>query len=296
MNIKNPKASILIVTMFLLIITWLIGVIVMVHVRSMLAFTNTFHDYQQAFYMANAGLETELVKSRYHGFGYEDSIESGSNTILENLSPSCLKKCWFSANLKTKSNILWQSEQITNNAIVCDQELSYKTDASKIISSLFLFEDEVSDSTKEWNLVSTKKLIPINSRNVLVHLYGWLLSNWFKLVFQAVGTGWEVSKYDKIIEKYPPIVSPMNLFTELDDPSVVEAFNDSSITQIRVKILNDLKVSWWVCFQSTAWTTKLPWFHQVITSVGSYNNTVVRLQAVQTNIPGDEQDLAGGTV
>jgi hypothetical protein len=59
----------------------------------MLAFTNTFHDYQQAFYMANAGLETELVKSRYHGFGYEDSIESGSNTILENLSPSCLKKC-----------------------------------------------------------------------------------------------------------------------------------------------------------------------------------------------------------
>jgi hypothetical protein len=30
--------------------------------------------------------------------------------------------------------------------------------------------------------------------------------------------------------------------------------------------------------------------------VGSYADTLVKLQAIQTSIPGDEQDLAGGTV
>jgi hypothetical protein len=69
------------------------------------------------------------------------------------------------------------------------------------------------------------------------------LSNGFKLVFQAVvGSGGEVSKYDRIIEKLPPINSPLNMFTELDDPNLIEAFNDPAISQIRIKILNDLKV------------------------------------------------------
>ncbi len=263
----------------------------------MLAFTNTFHDYQQAFYMANAGLETQLVKSRFHGFGYEDSIESGSMTVVKNLGSFCMKDCFFSASLKLKSNVLWWSEQVTSQATTCNQEIAYKTDANKLISSLFLFQDKTSNGAEEWNLVSDKSLQIINNRNVLIHLYGWLLSNGFKLVFQAVvGSGGEVSKYDRIIEKLPPINSPLNMFTELDDPNLIEAFNDPAISQIRIKILNDLKIAWWVCFQSANGTNPLPWFHQVITSVGSYADTLVKLQAIQTSIPGDEQDLAGGTV
>jgi len=246
--------------------------------------------------MANAGLETELVKSRFHGFAYEDSIDTGSTTVQTNLWLFCIKECNFTANLKLKSPILWWTEQVSTQATTCNQDIAYKTDSNKLISSLFLFQDATSNLEWEWNLVSTKSLQIINNRNILIYLYGGLLSNGFKLVFQAVWTGDEVSKYDRIIEKLPPITSPLNLFTELDDPNIVEAFNDPSISQIRIKILNDLKVAWWVCFQSENGTNPLPWFHQVITSIGVYADTVVKLQAVQTNIPWDEQDLAGATV
>lgn len=286
MRTPNPQWSILIVTLFLLIITWLIGIIVMVYIRSMLAFTNTFHDYQQAFYIANAGLELQLVKARNHGFGYEDTVKMDSVTVTKNIGDMCLKECAFGSDLKTKSYVLGQAQHISSNTTTCIQDIWYTTDSDKIISSLFLFQDTTTDPENEGDLVSTKKLTSINNTNIKIFVYG--LSS-YRLALQATSSSGEVSNFDKIEELTQPEIALLDY-----QASFLNKIPDDY--QIRVKIINDLKQTGTVCFQSTAGNLKLPWFHQVITSLGSYNKTSVRLQAIQTNIPGDEQDLAWGSV
>lgn len=283
---KNPKWSILIIVLFLLIVTSLIGVIVMVYVRSMLAFTNRFHDYQQAFYMANAWLELELVKIRNHAFGYQEKIETGSQTVIKNFSNNCIKECTFEAYLKTNSFVLGQKEQISNSPIVCSKEIWYATDGNKLITSLFLFEDATTDPEKEWLLISDKTTKAIKNTNISIFTY-WLSS--YRLALQATSLSGESSPYDKIETLNQPVI-------RLLDYQASFMNNISDKDQIRVKIINDLKQSWSVCFQSTAGTVTLPWFHQVINSIGRYGDVFVQLRAIQTNIPWDEQDLAGWSV
>lgn len=258
----------------------------MVYIRSMLAFTNTFHDFQQAFYLGNAGLELELVKIRNHGFWYEDKVALDSDTVKKNFGQFCGRDCGFHSELRVKSYVAGQKEQISENTTVCTDSLWYQTDGNKLISSLFLFEDASSDPEKEWTLVSSKKLQLINNTNIKIAVYG--LSS-YRLALQATNASGEVSNFDKIESLSQPEVS-------LLDYQASFLNNVPDDYQIRIKIINDLKQQGTVCFQSTAGNLKLPWFHQVITSVGSYGKTNVQLQAIQSNIPGDEQDLAGGNV
>lgn len=280
------KWSILIITLFLLIVTSLIGIIIMVYVRSMLEFTNRFHDYQHAFYMANAWLELELVKIRNHAFGYEEFISTGSNTIARNFSAQCIKHCSFQTSLKTDSFVVWQKEQISNDAIVCDKDSWYTLNTGKLIASLFLFKDETSDAESEGALVSTKKIKALKNTNISIFTYGlWS----YRFALQASSSSGESSPYDKIESIYQPTI-------KLLDYQASFMNNIPDTYQIRLKIINDLKQPWSVCFQSTAGSSKIPWFHQVINSIGYYGDVRVQLHAIQTNIPGDEQDLAGWSI
>lgn len=258
----------------------------MAYIRSMLAFTNTFHDYQNAYYLANAWLELQLVKGRNHGFGYEDSVMSGSKTIINNLNCK-LKNCYFYSSLKTKSYVTSQTEQISDNTISCTN-LGYSTNADKLISSLYLYEDEQNrDDLDEWTLVSSKKLVKIVNTNIEIKV-NWLSS--YRLALQASDASGATSDYDKIIDNLSAETIDLisyqgSFFTQIPDDH-----------QVRVKIINDLKQTGKVCFQVKPGGEKVPSFHQVINSVWLYNHTLVRLEAIQTNIPGDEQDLAGGSV
>ncbi len=247
----------------------------------MLAFTNTFHDYQRAFYLANAGLELQLVKARNHGFGYEDEILSGSKTIANNIECET-RRCGFVASLKTKSYVTSQTEEITSNVISCST-IGYTTNSNKLISSLYLFEDEKNrDDQDEGELVSDRKLIKIKNTNIVIRIQ-WLSS--YRLALQASDAEGGVSNFDKIVDLSTDSVDLIDyqadFFTQIPDDH-----------QVRVKIINDLKQEGTVCFEVKPWWEKIPWFHQLINSIGYFNNTTVRLQAVQTNIPGDEQDLA----
>lgn len=266
----------------------MIGLIVMIYIRSMLAFTNTFHDYQQAFYLANAGLELQLVKAKNHGFGFEDRQWSGSTTVSKNLN--CIADtCYFASDLKTHSTVVGQKEQISSNIIACTDNVGYITDGNKLISSLFLFRDDQSNPDTEGKLVSSKIYEPLTSYEYIsLNAYGL---NTYQVALQATNEDGEPSQYDKIIEvnkqETVRLIDYSDFFTK--------ALGDPAIQQIRVKVINDLKYSGTVCF-SYQWNNKLPGFHQVINAVWAYHNTQVRLQAIQTNIPGDEQDLAGGNI
>jgi len=252
----------------------------------MLAFTNTFHDYQNAYYLANAWLELQLVKARYHGFGYEDNILSGSKTVVDNLDCQG-RNCYFYSSLKTKSYVTSQTEQVSDNTISCTN-LWYDTNADKLISSLYLYEDEQnSDDKDEWTLVSDKRHIKIVNTNIEIKII-WLSS--YRLALQASDASGATSDYDKIIDGLATdtidlIDYQWSFFTKIPEDY-----------QVRVKIINDLKQNGKVCFQVKPGGDKVPGFHQVVSSVWLYNRTFVNLQAVQTNIPGDEQDLAWGSI
>ncbi len=285
---QKPKWSILIITLFLLIITGLIGLIVMIYIKSMLAFTNTFHDYQQAFYLANAGLELQLVKAKNHGFGFEDAQWSGSTTVTKNLN--CIADtCYFASDLKTHSAIVGQKEQITSDIIECNENVGYITNSNKLISSLFFFKDDQSNAESEWKLISSKTYKTLTSYEyITLHTYGLKT---YKIALQATNKEWEPSQYDKIIE-----INSQDTIRLIDySDFFTKALWDPEIQQIRIKVINDLKYEGSVCF-SYQGNVKLPWFHEVIDSIGAYHNTQVRLQAIQTNIPWDEQDLAGGNI
>lgn len=278
--------SILIVILFMLIVTSLIGLIMMVYMRSILNFTNSFHDYQQAFYLAQAWVELQLVKAKNHAFWYEDSITTWSKTVQLNITNYCTKSCFFSSTLQSSSYVVWQSEHIRDNQTVCSELLWYTTDTSKLISSLFLYQDETSDSEREWKLMSSKKISAIKNSNIKIMIYG--LSS-YRLALQATSSSWESSSYDRIQTLNQSEISLLDY-----QSSFLQAVWDDSL--IRIKIINDLKQSWYVCFQSTAGNLKLPSFHQLVQSVWSYWNTTVRIQALQTSIPWDEQDLAGWSI
>lgn len=282
-NQFQKQWSILIITMFILIITSVIGILIVSYVRSMIAFTNKFHDYQSAFYMANAWLELQLVKKNNHGFGFESNVSSWSDTIEKNFDCNTNPwwQCRYTAKISTKSLALWQTENITNNITKCTDQIWYITDENKIISSLYLFEDAQSDITKEWNLQRNWQFKNIQNRNINIKIY-WV--NNYKLALQSSNSSWEIWNNDLIqtlttdsidINNYPQFFTSLN-----------------STDQVRVKIINDLKTPGRVCFESRYGDLKLPWFHTVIQSVWHYNDTVVNLQATITNIPWDEQDFA----
>lgn len=278
--------SILIITMFILILTSMIGILVVSYVRSMLSFTNKFHDYQSAFYMANAGLELSLIKKNNHWFGFESSMNSGSQSIWKNFK--CHTQWWncrSSSSIKTKSYVLWETENITNNIAKCTDLVWYSTDSNKIISSLYLFEDNQSSIEKEWNLIWDGKFKNIQNRNINIKVY-WI-SN-YKLALQSSNASGEIGNND-FLESYTEQIVDLNTF-----PQFFTNLNPSD--QVRIKIINDLKLPGKVCFESRYGDLKLPGFHAVIQSIWHYNGTIVNLQATLTNIPGDEQDFAWGEV
>ncbi len=278
----KKKWSILIITMFILIITSMIGILIVSYVKSMLAFTNKFHDYQSAFYIANAWLELQLVKKNNHWFGFESTLSSWSATIKNNFEcNTSARNCRFASKISTKSYALWQKENITNPQLKCNETLWYITDENKIISSLYLFEDSQSDISKEWNLTRDGNLKNIQNKNVKIKIY-WVDN--YKLALQSSNVDWEIGTND-LLQTYTTDTIDLNnfpqFFTNLDPKD-----------QVRVKIINDLKKTGTVCFESIYGDLKLPWFHTVIQSAWHYNNTVVNLQATITNIPWDEQDFA----
>lgn len=279
----KKKWSILIITMFILIITSMIGILIVSYVKSMIAFTNKFHDYQSAFYMANAGLELQLIKKNNHWFGFESSMSSWSATIKNNFDCSAnpWRDCRSTAKISTKSYTLWQRENITNDVTKCSDLLWYMTDENKIISSLYLFEDSQTDIDKEWNLTRNGQFRSIQNRNINIKIY-WIGN--YKLALQSSNSSWEIWNNDLLLTYTAETIDLNNFpqfFTALDPKD-----------QVRVKIINDLKTPGTVCFESRYWDLKLPGFHTVIQSAWHYNNTVVNLQATITNIPGDEQDFA----
>lgn len=213
----------------------------------MLAFTNTFHDYQRAFYLANAGLELELVKARNHGFGYEDEVLSGSQTISRNINCEN-RKCGFVASLKTKSYVTSQTEQITSNTISC-VDLGYETDANKLISSLYLFEDATNrDDQDEGELMSNKALIKIKNTNIVIKVEG--LSS-YRLALQASSPEGDASSVDKILDLNANTIDLLDyqadFFTQIPDDY-----------QVKVKIINDLKQKGKVCFEVKPGGEKVP--------------------------------------
>ena len=104
MNFK--KANIIIVTLFIIIFVWVLGLITTKYVLNLINVSSENKKYYKAYYIGYAGLELELLKNKNHGYGFEDSILSGSDTVLKNFT-------WKNYNFDAK--ILSMSKYITNN-------------------------------------------------------------------------------------------------------------------------------------------------------------------------------------
>ncbi len=99
-----------------MIISSLFGLLITRYVGNMIQYTSAFHNYYQAYYLANAPLQLQLVKQQNRDFGFEDEILSWSNTVKNNLN---CEKCFFHWNLQSRSDVLVDKTQIDHYPTDC---------------------------------------------------------------------------------------------------------------------------------------------------------------------------------
>lgn len=113
MNFK--KANIIIITLFITIVVWLIGLIVTKYIFNLIVVSSENAKYYKSYYIAYAGIETELLKMAWHGIWFEDKILSWSNTIVKNFSGW---KLYFSSKINSLSKyISADPNSLINNSI-----------------------------------------------------------------------------------------------------------------------------------------------------------------------------------
>lgn len=114
---QHKKGNILIIVIFMMIISWLFWLLMTKFVANMINYSSLFHNYYQAYYIANAPLQLQVVKHLERDFWFDDFILSGSSTVINNLS---CQNCYFSSELISRSNILINREDLSNYPGVCD--------------------------------------------------------------------------------------------------------------------------------------------------------------------------------
>ena len=173
MNFK--KANIVIVTLFITIVVGLIGLIVTKYIFNLIKVSSENLKYYKSYYLAYAGIETELLKIAWHGIWFEDRILSWSDTIKKNFTGSM----YFESKIKSLSKYV-----SSNPNSLIDDSINYCAD----------YKNWISLGTWEWFLMplfydkntSEAKLTWINYELVNASLadinlnYSWALVAWFQ--------------------------------------------------------------------------------------------------------------------
>lgn len=242
----------------------LTGVLIVSYIQGMIVSTNTFHDYTQAYYIANAGLETTLAKQVAHGRWYEDHIMSGSNTVRSNLS--CSPRCFFDSRLVSTANIVGRADATGS----CTREQSLTLGRGESLIQL-LFADGDGGETPFQTI--DYRTTPFS--NLIVHSYD--IDNMFIALTQ-------IDAQDNYKNSYgqPRSWGVIALFQQ---NGYNNRWSSLSSDKIILTITNISTQTGSVCLSNT---TPLVRSLSAIDAVGQYRKTIVTLSASQyTTIPSE---------
>lgn len=117
----------------------------------MITYSSAFHNYYQAYYLANSPLQLQLLKQNNRGFGFEDKIWTWSNTVSNNLT---CENCDFQWELNARRNVLIDEPDLDSYPDSCDvNNYNYSIwEGEAIILPLF-WDNNNWEGSIEWNYI-----------------------------------------------------------------------------------------------------------------------------------------------
>jgi len=164
MNFK--KANIVIITLFIIILTAIIGLITTKYVLNLLKVSSENFKYYKAYYIAYGWLELELLKTKNHWYWFEDKILSTSDTVKKNFT---WKNYYFKANIYSLTKHITNTEKsLVNDSINCSNKKNWVTLATwdGLMTPLFY------DKNNQEATISGKNYDTLNIANAKLY-YSW---------------------------------------------------------------------------------------------------------------------------
>jgi len=252
------KANIIVVTLFITLIVWLIGLLVTKYIYQLVRVSSENHKYYKAYYIAYAGIETELLKMKNHGLWFEDEILSGSESVTKNFTGL---NCYFS------SHIFSLSKNVTNNPlrlifsnIACSKQENWISLKTWDAILLPWFYDK---NNWEWKLSGTNyKWLNVGFSDITLH-YKW-----------DFVVSLQVKNPENSIKKQ--VSSATTDSNGLDTILWVTSFN-GSVTDEPYLVIWALE-NWSFCISSNS---KIVNIYSYVQSWGSYQNRKVLLNVAK---------------
>lgn len=130
---KNPKGNILVIVLFIMIVSSLLGLLASQYVTTLTTLTWLFKNYYTAYYYGYGGIELALAQVRIHGYGFE-----ASHSLAY---PSTCKwiNCGAATTITARSTYIWAAAFGTASTWCATSMLPLKEGESLIVP---LFRDE----------------------------------------------------------------------------------------------------------------------------------------------------------
>ena len=169
--INFRKWNIIVVTLFITLIVWLIGLLVTKYIYQLSDISSENFKYYKAYYIWYAGVELELLKLKNHWLGFEDKVLKTSQTVLRNFTGN---NYYFSSEIKSLS------KQIANTPLVfiftwkdfCDNKKNWiKLKTWDAMLFPLFYDKNLSEAPISWKNYT---LLNLDFSNVTLY-YSWNL-------------------------------------------------------------------------------------------------------------------------
>ena len=266
---KKKSWHILVIVIFILFLVSFMWLLVTKYVKNVLLFSSKLHKYFKAYYIWYWGIEIALTQVKNHPFGFEETIESNSDTNSKNYKYCKLNKCYFELELKSKSNYLIDSpDSVTLNS--CQEENSFDISHWEWLIVPLFWDPNPNDV--EW---------PLEGTNV-AYLSEWDFLNIKLNTYNSVGK--KISIWVSIIEDLQRNIIQKSLTSIMSfqlQPDIQALEYDSNKKSFLVLWNVDSSGNEEICINNPV--QKLPSKYVVINSVWRYNDRFVSIQAVKMN-------------
>lgn len=255
MRLTNPKGNILIIVLFVMIVSSLLGLLASQYVTTLSTLTWSFKNYYTAYYYAYGGIELSLAQLQAHGYGFEEShVLSYTGTCKWG---GCGAVTTIQARAATVGNEHGQA------SCTGDQLMALQQWWSLIIP---LFRDQSSGFDEEnYHIMSVQELM---QQTPLVH---------------TQGVAWEtytVRLIDENVSFYAAVVQgSVGNVLSLAEQEELRVSQDMQDNKKYLIISNPASSEMSVCVSLETPTIRLPLPTVIVNSKGSYGTTQVALWA-----------------
>lgn len=270
---KLYRANIMILVLFIMFVSSLLGLLVSQYVNNLIKVSGLFQNYYKSYYYAYGGLELGLAQVKYHEYGFEQWVDS-DYTYLD--FPECQLGTWkceadimitsrWNPVADTYDTTLWWCSDLWNTSGT-DSKYYEASSGNAVILPLFY------DMTSGFDTISYHTIDNAEFTGMQPTLY-------------AYGASWAETYIVKVIDEdlndYSTSVTP----TISDTPYPLTGFTYTASWTNKgyLVIANKEGETKHFCLQFDAWWSEMVSKYVVVESIGKYGHITASLSAIKTD-------------